>query len=89
MLCGDYIITLNAGVAIRIIRRRHAPSWIPLLGGCLLATGLAVLPFDCPLWLVLLPLLMDPGCVLGTGWMVGWHLCKARSPRDVRERTKR
>lgn len=88
-LCGVCIVILNARVAIQTLRGKHAPSWTPLLGGVLLATGLAVLPFDCPLWLVPIPLIVDPGCLPGLVWTAGWYLFSAASQRDDCVRAKR
>jgi hypothetical protein len=66
---GTWISALNWVV----FWKRHvlcleAPSWIPLLGGGLVFTGLVVLPLkESPGW-SWIPLFADWGCVPGIGY---------------------
>jgi hypothetical protein len=61
-----WLSLLNWSVAWRtLVRRQHAPSWIPLLGGSLGALGLVVSPLPEMARVWWLPLLLDWGCAPG------------------------
>ncbi len=82
LLVSCWLCALNASVFWRIfVRKEHAPSWIPLLGGTLGAFGLGVIPVELAHRLCFLPLLLDYGCLPGL-----LHTVYAHAARFVHER---
>lgn len=70
-----WLMFLNWGVFWTIyVRKKHAPSWIPLLGGVLGAAALAINPqSELRVWWWV-PFLVDWGCLPGLLYTLVWHL---------------
>lgn len=63
LLIGAYLVVMNWIIAYQgIFRQKHASS-VPILGGLMLAVGLATLPTETPFRFWWLPFLIDWGCV--------------------------
>jgi len=78
------VCVLNAGVFWRRhIRKRNAPSLLPLLGGVSGSIGLCLLPVLAvhPWWW--LPLLLDWGCVPGIVFSIAYYLVVGRNRQSV------
>ena len=78
LLVSGWICVVNAWILVTNLRRRRAPSWIPLVGGVLGAVGLWTLPFPETRSLWWLPLFLDWGSIPGLTHAVVWH---PRRPR--------
>ena len=77
-----WIIVLNWGIFWRShIRRSNSSSWIPLLGGCLGAAGLLLLPGQNSAKWCWLPFLLDWGSIPGLSYTGFWlYKNRASSP---------
>ncbi len=59
-----------------VARPKHVPSWIPILGGLLLAIGSLLCPSPVVRRWFWLAFLVDFGCVIGIGHALLWHVCR-------------
>jgi hypothetical protein len=80
---SGWLIYLNSTVFWKgYVRRELTSSWIPLLGGGLGATALAVLPIAIAHKWWWLPLLVDWGSLPGIIYTIVWHIVKIRQRPD-------
>ena len=77
-----WIILLNWLVFIQVhIQGREAPSWIPLLGGILLALGFVLWPSNPCIWLCWLAFIFDWGSLPGIGHALVFHVANNKSDK--------
>jgi hypothetical protein len=74
LLLGAWVCIANWHAAyLAFVVKQYVPSWIPILGGLLLALGALLCPFpDVRRWFWL-AFLIDFGCVIGVGHALLWH----------------
>ena len=78
LLVSAWLCIANAWILLANLRRRPAPSWIPLIGGVLGVLGLLALPFPETRKLWWLPLFLDWGSIPGVTHALVWHLRRPR-----------
>lgn len=78
MFCavGAYLSALNAYVAYLswVVKSPRVPSWTPILGGCLLAAGVFVIPNPHVRKWFWVAFFVDYGCVPGMLHALCWHV---------------
>ena len=74
LLASAWICVGNAWILILDLRRRPAPSWLPLIGGLLGVTGFLLLPFSWAARVWWVPLFLDWGSIPGFTHTLLWHL---------------
>lgn len=65
LLIGGYVVMMNWLVVVQwIVRKKHS-SWIPIVGGAFVTSGMIIVPYSNAdeLWWV--PLFADWGCIPG------------------------
>jgi hypothetical protein len=83
LLASLWLCFLNAQVFYKLyIRKEHAPSWIPLLGGILGVFALLLIPLNIAHKLSWLPLVLDLGCLPGFLLTVIVYIHRIVRPRD-------
>lgn len=61
------------------VRKRHSPSWLPILGGLLVGIAFVIWPKNPVRWLAWVAFVLDWGSVPGIGYSIYWHLARRRS----------
>lgn len=62
---GMLIIMSNAVIVYRRIRYKSNESWVPMIGGLLLFIALCLIPEPVPVYVKILPFIIDWGCIPG------------------------
>lgn len=71
---GLWLIVINWLIFWKMqIRKEHAPSWTPLLGGALLYTAITIWPENPLRWIAAFAFVLDWGSVPGLGHALWFH----------------
>ncbi|MBU2062803.1 MAG: hypothetical protein KKF93_00225 [Candidatus Omnitrophica bacterium] len=62
---GMLIIMSNAVIVYRRIRYKSNESWVPIFGGLFLFIAFCLVPGQVPVYIKVLPFIIDWGCVPG------------------------
>jgi len=83
VLAGSFVMVMNWAVIVQwMINGKHS-SWVPFVGGSLVAMGMVIAPFAFLNKFWWIPFFADWGCVPGIG-MTAFYFVWKRSKSDER-----